>query len=50
MEDRFGLPNFAYGIDGMHVRFEDVPRNLPLGHDPQQYHCRKLFYSINVQV
>jgi len=47
---RFGIRNFALGIDGMLVRFEDSPRSIPAAHDAQQYMGRKLFYGLNTQV
>ena len=50
LEDQFGLPNFVFGIDGMMVRFENSPRRIPNGHDPQQYFGRKLFYGVTAQV
>ena len=50
MRERFGMANFAWGMDGMLVRFSDCPRGLPQGHDAQQHFGRKLFYGINCQV
>lgn len=30
MERRFGLPGFAFGLDGMLTRFEEKPRSIPV--------------------
>ena len=50
MFERFNLPRFAMGVDGVQVRFQDAPRNLPPDKHAQLYWCRKQFYSINVMV
>lgn len=31
MEDKFCLPDFALGIDGMFVRFDGAVRSIPVG-------------------
>lgn len=31
MEDKFCLPGFALGIDGMFVRFDGAVRSIPVG-------------------
>ena len=50
MWHRFHLPRFALAVDGVMLRFQDAPRNLPAGKHQQQYWCRKQFYAINAQV
>jgi len=53
MWHRYGLPNFAMGIDGMLARFEEAPRHLPVGIGlpvKQSFWTRKMFYGINVLV
>jgi len=47
---RYGLPRFAYGVDGMLVRFDGAPRDIPAGNVLQEYWCRKQFWAINCQV
>ena len=44
--ERFHLPGFAYGIDGMLVRFDDAIRGIPVGEGYpllQNYFSRKMF-------
>jgi len=51
IEERFQLPNFAYGIDGMPVRFDEAIRGIPVGPgfaNLQNYRSRKGYYCINV--
>ena len=50
MENRYRLPNFGWAIDGCHVLFEEKPRDLPNGVNPQDFWCRKQNYSINTQI
>jgi len=53
MEKRFGLPGFAMGVDGMLARFEEAPRNIPVGPGfpvKQSFFTRKMFYGINVLI
>jgi len=52
MEEKFHLPRFAYGVDGMQVIFEGQPRGIPDDADmvPQDFYNRKYDYSINCQV
>ena len=40
-EHRFGLPNFALGVDGTHVRLGLRPseKDLPNGVNPQDFWC-----------
>jgi len=47
---KYKLPNFAFAVDGCHMRLEDAPRGLPPGKNQQAFWCRKQFYSINTQV
>lgn len=49
MLELHNLPGFAAGVDGVQVRFEEKPRDIPDGWDPQRFYGRKLFYSVNVQ-
>ena len=49
MLDEFGLPDFALGVDGCVMRFEDKPRGLPAGKDAQMFWNRKQCYALNVQ-
>ena len=48
--DRFGIPNIAYGVDGMHAIFEGMPRGRPPLVPPQRFWNRKQEYSLNIQV
>ena len=50
MFQRFKLPRFALGVDGVMIKFETAPRKLPENKHPQQFWCRKQFYAINAQV
>ena len=50
MLQRFKLPRFALGVDGVMLKFESAPRKLPVNKHPQQFWCRKQFYAINAQV
>ena len=47
---RFHLPRFAQGVNGVMVRFEEAPRRLPDDKHQQQLWCRKQFYAINAMV
>ena len=40
---RYGLPNFAYGVDGSHIALRNAPspNELPPGLGPQDFWCRK---------
>ena len=48
--ERFDLPRFALGVDGVMLRFQEAPRKLPDDKHQQQFWCRKQFYAINAQV
>ena len=50
MHEKFGLPRFAYAVDGVQLRFVDAPKKLPADKVAQMFWCRKQFYSINGQV
>lgn len=50
MEEKFHLPNFAFAVDGMMVRFDEAPRGLPPNRHAQQYWCRKQYHAINAQI
>lgn len=47
---RFGLPGFAYAVDGVIVKFEEAPRGIPPGNVKQDYWNRKFCHAINVQI
>jgi hypothetical protein len=49
MEDKFDLPRFAYGVDGVVVKFASKPRGIPDGNVGQNYWNRKNCYAINCQ-
>ena len=46
MMDRFGLPGFAYGVDGMVAVFNAKPRSIPPGTPAQTYWTRDIFFQI----
>lgn len=50
--NKYGLPNFAMGVDGTHVMLGVRPteRELPHGIEVQDFWCRKQFYSLNCQI
>ena len=51
--EEFGIPNIAYGIDGMLASFNQKPRKLPKGIGlpvAQQFWSRKGDYAINVLI
>jgi hypothetical protein len=52
MMDRFHLPRFALAVDGMMVKFDNAPRDIPAAANlvPQDFNCRKNFYAFNCQV
>jgi len=52
MMDRFHLPRFALAVDGMMVKFDNAPRDIPAAANlvPQDFNCRKNFYAFNTQV
>jgi hypothetical protein len=50
MMNRYRLPRFAYAVDGMMVRFDNAPQNIPPTLVTQDFNCRKNFYAINCQV
>ena len=48
MLDRFGLPSFAFGVDGTHIRLSNKPSEteLPHGMRPDDFWCRKQVIAI----
>jgi hypothetical protein len=50
MMEKYQLPRFAYGVDGMMVRFDTAPRDFPATIGLQDFNCRKNFWAINCQV
>jgi len=47
------LPNFAYGVDGMIIRFAGAPRDIPVGPGlatVNQFYTRKGCYGINALI
>jgi len=52
MMDRFQLPRFALAVDGMMVKFDSAPREIPAEANlvAQDFNCRKNFYAFNTQV
>ena len=50
MWQKFHLPRFALGVDGVMLKFQEAPRNLPENKHQQQFWCRKQNYTINAQV
>jgi hypothetical protein len=50
LEERFHLPRFAFGIDGVVMIFDGAPRKVPEGTVKQDYWNRKMRYATNVQV
>ncbi len=49
MMNRYRLPRFTYAVDGMMVRFDNAPQNIPPTLVTQDFNCRKNFYAINCQ-
>jgi len=50
MFTRFGLPRFAYAVDGTLLKFSEAPRKLPPNKHKQQFWSRKQDYGIQAQV
>jgi len=51
MMEKHQLPQIAYAVDGMMVRFDTAPRGFPTNTLAlQDFNCRKNFYAINAQV
>ncbi len=53
MEARYGLPGFAYGVDGMLVYFDNKVKGLPRGRglaNQQNFFTRKGRYGINAMI
>ena len=47
--EKYKLPGFGYGVDGVHIVFEENPRRIPRNRIAQQFFNRKMKYSINAQ-
>jgi len=50
LENKFGLPRFAFGVDGVVVKFEEAPRGIPVDTVQQDFWNRKMTYALNVQI
>ncbi len=50
MEGRFGLVGFAFGVNGVIIRFYALPRKNPHGNVGQNYWNHKNVYAFNLQV
>lgn len=50
LEERFNLPRFSFGVDGVVVKFDGAPRVIPAGTVLQDFWNRKMCYCINVQI
>ncbi len=52
LQGRFKIPNCPLGVDGTHIRLCKMPSasDIPVGANPQDFYCRKNFYSLNVQL
>ncbi len=50
LAERFGLPRFAFGVDGMFVKFDGAPREIPQGNQKQDYWVHKGGYGINAML
>ena len=50
MRRKFDIPNLYLGVDGTHIRFPQVPRNMPEYCTGQHYNNRKHYYSINAMI
>jgi hypothetical protein len=49
MEEKYDLPRFAYGVDGVVVKFASLPRGIPPGNAGQNYWNRKNCYAMACQ-
>ena len=47
MWQKFHLPRFALGVDGVMLKFQEAPRNLPENKHQQQFWCRKQNYAMH---
>jgi hypothetical protein len=50
LERRFHLPGFAFGVDGVVVKFEEAPRAIPEGTVKQDFWHHKNCHALNVQI
>ena len=50
LEEKYSLPHFSYGVDGVFLFFEDKPQGIPHLRTQQSFFGRKCRYAINAQV
>ena len=50
LAEKYHLPGFGYGVDGVFLYFDEKPRGIPGDRPPQSFFGRKLRYAINAQV
>ena len=43
-QEKYHLPNFGYAVDGVHMVFEEMPRDIPIGRNAREFHNRKSRY------
>ena len=48
--EKYKLPGFGFGIDGVHMIFEDLPHAIPNGRSKREFRNRKSSYSLNTQI
>ena len=50
LHDKYHLPGFAFGVDGVLVNFDGMPQGLPEQRTAQSYFSRKHRNAINAMV
>lgn len=50
MEEQFGLPRFAFAVDGVFIKFDGAPRSVPPNTQKQDYWGRKSGHCVNALV
>ena len=50
LKEKYHLPGFAFGVDGVLVNFDSKPWGLPAHRTAQSYFSRKHIYAINAMV
>ena len=50
LHEKYHLPGFAFGVDGVLVNFDGMPRGLPAQRTAQSYYSHKHRYAINALV
>ena len=50
VEEKYNLPGFFGGVDGVHCLLGGKPRGLPRGQEPEWWRNRKDNFSINVMI